>query len=213
SVLYLKGQTYNTYIKGVSIDGAGLAKTGLFLESFINNRFVNIDITGFTENGLKILAGGKPTGNYNIYNRFESINVTANYDGTNALYMDGVYELSNDTWISSFANCSFDASDVENGNGAYMKFVDSISLYMCKFLGSAAGMVFDARGNNDFPCGMGFYDCSLSSTQTIESNSDHIRKHYFYGYGTLSGEQLPDNSKLFGVTDTGELMSMDSLMS
>lgn len=212
AVLSVNGRISDVEISGVYLDGNGKAKCSLFLHSFAGSYFHNIFCYGFTEVGINILAGGSPTGNYNINNRFDTVGVYCAYDDTTALKIDGVYSQSNDTWLTTFTDCRFDTMQTGGSIAAHFKFVDSISFYRCHFncySKSSVGAVFDAMDNASFPCGMGFYDCSVSSTQVIEDSTHQIRPQYFYGFGTEDGEEIPSCSKLRGITDHGMFFNID----
>ena len=213
-MLILRGRISDCEIAGINLAGNGKAKTCLLLHSFAGSYFHNICAMGFTETGIKILGGSAPTGNYNITNRFESLGAYCLYDNTTALLIDGDYASINDTWLTVFTDCRFDTARSKNSVAAHFKFVDSISFYRCHFNtydDSSTGAIFDALNNNDFPCGMAFYDCSMVSHQVWEDENHRMRKQYFYGFGTYDNEQIPTNSKLIGFTDTGIPFNMDDL--
>jgi len=215
SMVYLAGRISDCEIGGIYFGGNNQAKTCLYLHAFSGCYFHNLMVIGFTDIGVKVMAGTKPTGNYNIYNRFESIGVFCLYDETTAILLDGDYSVSNDTWLTVFTDCRFDTAQSERSVAAHFKFVDSISFYRCHFntyKKSSTGAVFDALNNHDFPCGMAFYDCSMVSHQVLEDSTHKIRKQYFYGFGTYDNETVPTHSKLIGITDTGIPFNMDELV-
>lgn len=211
SVLYLVGRISDCELTGICLDANGKAENALYLHSFTGGHFYNLTLTGFTKMGLKIMGGNDPTGNYNIFNRFETIHVEATQDNTTCLFIDGT---ANDTWLTTLSDCSFDAGDYVNATAAHFRFVDSISFYRCRFKAkdaSSVGMVFDAFSVNLFPCGMAFYDCSVDSTKVLEDNTHQIRKQYFFGLKTSDGEPVPTNNKLIGVTDQGQTFNLDDV--
>ena len=213
-MLSLNGRISDCEIAGIYLFGNDRAKTCLELKSFSGGYFHNIKAMGFTDTGIKLLAGNEPTGNYNIYNRFESINVTCLKDGTTGILFDGNYSAHNDTWLTTVTDCRFDTAQSENSVAAHFKFVDSISFYRCHFntyKDSSVGAVFDALDNNLFPCGMAFYDCSMVSHEVWEDSAHTIRKQYFIGFGTYDNEKVPTHPKLIGVTDTGDFFNIDSI--
>ncbi len=214
AMIHLRGRISDCEISGIQLTGNNKAKTCLYLHSFAGCRFSNLVAIGFTDVGIKVMAGNAPTGNYNIYNRFESIGVYCLYDNTTAILFDGDYSVSNDTWLTVFTDCRFDTAQSKNSIGAHFKFVDSISFYRCHFNtynDSSTGAVFDALDNHDFPCGMAFYDCSMVSHDVWEDATHTIRKQYFYGFGTYDNERVPTHSKLIGITDTGEFFNMEGV--
>lgn len=214
NVISVNGLISDVKLEGLYVSGNLTAKNGVFLHAFIGLQMKDVRISQFTEKGLYILAGEAPTGNYNIYNRFENVNVTSGRDGAECLYMDGCYEASNDTWLTTFTQCVFDTQNGKGSYGAHFKFVDSISFYSCRFTAGeeSTGILFDALDNKDFPSGIGFYSCSVSSTKVLEDNDHSIRKQYFYGFSTSNGEMIPDHSRLIGITDTGIPFNFDDLM-
>lgn len=214
SVISVNGRISGVSLIGLEINANRQAKNGVVLKSFCGAQVINVRISQFTAKGLAIIAGNAPTGNYNIYNRFENIEVVSNVDNTIGLYMDGDWSVSNDTWLTTFTNCAFDVRSSENSSAAYFKFVDSISFYSCSFkkeAKSSNGIVFDASENKDFPSGIGFYDCSVASAKAIEAENSKIRGEYFYGFKTRNGEEIPEHYMLFGITDEGKPFNMDNL--
>lgn len=214
SVISVHGLIADVSIKGINVTGNLKAKNGIFLNAFCGLRMSDVRITQFTEKGLYILAGEAPTGNYNIYNRFENVNAVSGANGACCLYMDGCYEVSNDTWLSTFTQCVFDTSNGVGSSAAYFKFVDSISFYSCRFKAEegSSGIVFDALDNNDFPSGLGFYSCSVSSVKVLEDDEHRMRKSYFYGFSTSDGEIIPEHNRIIGITDTGIMFNMEDVI-
>ena len=213
-MLSLNGRISDCEIGGIYFAGNDRAKTCLYLSAISGGYFHNVKAMGFTEVGIKVIAGNQPTGNYNIYNRFESINSTCLTDNTTAILFDGNYDAHNDTWLTVVSDCRFDTAQSENSIGAHFKFVDSISFYRCHFntyKSSSIGAVFDALDNDLFPCGMAFHDCSMTSHEVWEDDAHNIRKQYFYGFGTYDNEKIPTHNKLIGITDTGEFFNIDSI--
>ncbi|MBR5768180.1 MAG: hypothetical protein IKX86_05880 [Clostridia bacterium] len=211
-VIRLNGRISDCEIAGIHVDCAQRAAVGIYLHSFTGCWFHNVMVHGFTDTGIVVLAGVAPTGNYNIYNRFESVGVFASLDETTCISFDGTYNVFNDTWLTVVTDCRFDTAKTKRSVAAHFKFVDSISFYRCHFNtydDSSTGAVFDALNNHDFPCGMAFYDCSMVSHKVFEDEKHKIRKQYFYGFGTYDNEQLPSHEKLIGMTDTGEFFNID----
>ena len=211
-MIRLNGRISDCEITGMHLDCAGKARTGIYLHSFTGGWFHNVMVTGFTDTGIVVMAGVAPTGNYNIYNRFESLGVFATLDETTCISFDGTYNVFNDTWLTVFTDCRFDTAKTKRSVAAHFRFVDSISFYRCHFNtydDSSTGAVFDALNNHDFPCGMAFYDCSMVSHKVLEDERHKIRKQYFYGFGTYDNEQRPSHEKLIGMTDTGEFFNVE----
>lgn len=201
-------------MEDLAINCNSRANIGLSMTAVSGTTLTDVKIQQFRAIGMEILGGEEPVGNYNIYNRFETVHVISSMDNTTCLLMDGVYTAHNDTWLTTFIDCSFDTASCANAIGAHFRFVDSNSFYRCTFGGSgenSVGMLFDAEGNNDFPCGMAFYDCSVSSTEVIETETDRIRTSYFYGFATSNNEVIPTHNRLIGITDQGVPFNMDSL--
>lgn len=213
-MLTLNGRISDCEVAGIYFNGNNRAKTCLNLNSFSGCYFHNIKAMCFTDIGIKVIAGNAPTGNYNIYNRFESVSVNCLNDKTTGILIDGNYSNHNDTWLSVFTDCRFDTTQSENSIAAHFKFVDSISFYRCHFntyKASSTGAVFDALDNHTFPCGMAFYDCSMTSHDVWEDSTHTIRKQYFFGFGTYDNERLPTHPKLIGITDTGKFFNVEDI--
>jgi hypothetical protein len=216
TVISIKGAIDSVHLEGFKIYCLGahgsMANTAIFMHSATGCLFRNIHMEQYALTGLWIMAGVAPTGNYNISNEFHQVSGISSINGHNGLLMDGVYSVSNDTWLSSFYNCRFDTFTAINANAGYFHFVDSCSFHRCHFVGNntdgvglsgCTGAYFNAVGNNGFPCGLNFHFCSILSTFVNESVSDKIRQITFEGYGTLDNEAVPTHPKLIGYTDTG----------
>lgn len=210
NMIEVKGSIKDFLLSGVTVDCAGKAKTGVTMTAFIGCAIRSSSIINFTKTGLVLMGGFAPTGNYNIYNQFENLNVFSAEDGAIGMLCDGDYVAINDTWLTTMTNCSF-VTTGKDSIGVHYRFIDSISLYNCEYSGTKYGILFDAVGNNDFPCGMAYYDCSISSIGVLESENNVIRKHWFFGLRTDSGEELPSDARLFGITDEGEKFNMNAL--
>lgn len=207
AILKVTGFINNVVIEGFQLMCNGMADFGIHITACQRSKFRNIEIFNPAFCGLGVIGGDAPTGNYNVYNDFEDILVTLYTLGSTGLCMDGNYSAQNDTWITSFDRCRFQAMEgAQNCTCARFLFVDSITFRRCHFTNydtTGYGVEFNAIGHNTFPCGIGFYDCSISSTIVVESDTDKMRPCYFIGHGTHDNEVLPTNPKLIGVTDTG----------
>ncbi|MDD4475193.1 MAG: glycosyl hydrolase family 28-related protein [Eubacteriales bacterium] len=214
SVIDVKGRISDCYIQSLYINGGSKAKNGLTLTAISGCIISNLKIIQFTEKGLVLMGGQAPTGNYNIFNRFESISSVTTLNNTTCLFIDGDYSATNDTWLTTFIDCRFDTHTTTNSVAAHFKFVDSISFYRCHFAKydeSSTGVIFDALDNHDYPCGMAFYDCSIVDTKVLEDSTHQIRKNYFYGFGTYDNEKVPPHNKLIGITDEGIPFNMPAI--
>lgn len=221
NMLLILGPIEGLHLEGFKLYGAGgnssatgsLVNTGIFLNGGVTgSTFTKITILFYTTVGMWVLAGGAPTGNYNIFNEFHQVNGISNVNGHIGLLMNGTYLVSNDTWISSFYNCRFDTNSANNATAGYFQFVDSINFHRCHFGGNNTGGVgqpgtigcyFNAVGNPGFPCGMLFEFCSILNTAVNENSTDKIRKITFQGYGTYDNETIPTHPSLIGYTDQG----------
>ena len=67
------------------------------------------------------------------------------------------------------------------------------------------GIVFDALEDDDYPVGIMSHICSVVDTRVVVDSSHHIRKNFFYGFGTHDGESIPTHPKLLGNNDKGHL--------
>ena len=214
SMVCVTGRISDVEIAGIYLGGNGKAEECLRLHSFAGSYFHNITAIGFTKIGINVMGGGYPVGNYNIYNRFESIASFCLYDGGTALKMDGDATNNNDTWLTVLTDCRFDCTQTKDSTAAHLAFVDSISFYRCHFSAynsESTGILFDAMSKPFFPCGIGFYDCSVTRIKIREDDAHQIRPQYFYGFGTEDGEEIPLDSRLRGITDHGETFNMDAL--
>lgn len=209
-MIEVKGSIKDFLLSGVTVDCAGKAKVGVHMTAFIGSAIRSSSIINFTKTGLVIMGGAAPTGNYNIYNQFENLNVFSAEDGATGMLCDGDYVAINDTWLTTMTNCSF-VTTGKDSIGVHYRFLDSISLYQCTYSGTKYGILFDAIGNNDFPCGMAYYDCSVSSMGIVENDDNVIRKQWFYGFRTDNGEEVPTDNRLFGITDEGKVFNMGSI--
>lgn len=206
TALNVRGRISDVHIENIHLACNFKAETGISLNSVSGINMKNVKILHFNDVGLAVIAGAAPTGNYNIFNEFDNVNVASNVDGTICLYMDGNYASSNDTWITSWRNCRFDTAGSNNSVSAWFKFVDSNSFYRCHFANygtGCTGIIFDALKNDQFPAGMAFYDCSVQNTVVYEDAAHKIRKNYFYGHGTYDNEVVPTHPNLIGFTDDG----------
>ena len=213
-VVRVNGRISDLLLQDICISGNNSAQIGLSITASSGMTIRDVRITQFSKTGLELMGGDLPTGNYNIANRFETLQIVATMNGTTCLLIDGVYDAHNDTWLTTLNNCSFDTSATTNSYGAIFRFVDSISFYRCQFGGKgegSVGILFDALKNKDFPCGIAFYDCSVSSTQVLEDETHQIRRNYFYGFVTSNDEEIPTHNRLIGITDTGTPFNMDEL--
>jgi hypothetical protein len=208
-MLAILGQISDVELNGILFSCNGNCG-GFYGTSFSGSTFKNLKIVNpnTSANGITILGGGTPTGNYNIFNVFENISIGLLSPNSVGLFMDGDYSVQNDTWISQFRNMRIEnVAGATNSTCAWFKFVDSISFYRCHFDNkpepTSNCIIFDALANHQFPAGMAFYDCSVNDTAVSEDGSHFIRKNYFYGFGTFDLETIPTHDNLVGITDDG----------
>lgn len=176
----------------------------------VRNVKINNPATG--SNGLGVIGGAAPTGNYNIFNEFDNVQITLFQPNCHGLYMDGVYGggAMNDTWLSTFTRLRIETvGGATNAVCARFRFVDSISFYRCHLDSgpepTSIGAVFDATGSDLYPGGIAFYDCSIKNTVVVEDGTHHIGVQYFYGFGTYDAEVIPTHANLRGITDDGRI--------
>lgn len=209
--LHLEG--FKLYCAGANSSASGsLVNVALSLQGgFTGCSFKKISMVFYSNVGLWIMAGGAPTGNYDIVNEFHQITGISNVNGHVGLLMDGVYAVSNDTWLTTFYTCRFDTFTATNAIAGYFKFVDSITFFRCHFVGNNTGGVglagcfgcyFNAVGNPGFPSGLAFHWCSVLTT-FVNETTDTMRKCTFEGYGTYDNETIPSSVRLIGYTDQG----------
>lgn len=160
------------------------------------------------EQGFQIMGGSYPTGNYNTFNKISRVHVKLTAPKSIGLYMDGNYSTSNDSWLTIFELFRTDiAQGATSAVGAWLKFADSCSFHRCHFVHdnepTGIGLILDALGNDGFPCGNAFYDCSIKDIVVYEDATHHIRPNFFMNHGTMDNETIPSHPKLIGVTDQG----------
>ena len=207
TVLTVNGRISDIEISNITVFADGNANNGIKITACSHSVFKHLYIYGCTNVGLGVYGGKVPTGNYNTFNEFKDIMVVINNQNAIGLEMDGVYSASNDTWISKFELCRFEATaNAVNCKCAVLKFVDSITFTRCHFVGCASsytGLTLDASNNADYPAGVEFHSCSISSINVIETATAKIRKNYFIGNGTYDLEKTVNNANLVGISDTG----------
>ncbi|WP_433705790.1 hypothetical protein [Paraburkholderia sacchari] len=210
-MLKFSGEMSDVTLENIEFYGNLNASIGVEFNAVSGLLMRRCQIAQFLNTGLYILAGNAPTGNYNIINEFHQVVTTSTNNGHQGLLMDGDYTDSNDTWLTQFFTCRFDTTSATGAIAAYFKFVDSCSFHRCHMTGNNTGGVglsgcfgayFNAVGNNGFPSGLAFYDCSILST-FVNETTDKIRVNYFYGYGTYDNEAIPTHPNLKGITDQG----------
>jgi len=201
-----RGKISNCDLKGIFLECRGLV-AGILITSGSGFSFDEVKIVNPKDRGFAIIGGGLPTGNYNISNDFKRISCALFLPNSIGLYMDGVYSANNDTWLSKFELCRFEAvAGATSAVCAWFKFVDSISFYRCHFVDyepTATGAIFDALANHDFPSGMDFISCSIKNTVVYEDGTHKIRPNYFLNHGTADNEVIPNHPSLIGTTDIG----------
>jgi len=207
ALIYVRGQVSDIQISDMMLYCNGQC-AGIAFVSVSGCLISRIKILFPKTVGVNIAGGAAPTGNYNVFNKFTQIHVALSIPNSIGLYMDGVYSAMNDTWITSFDLCRFEAvSGGTNAVCAWLKFVDSCTFTRCHFesngISGAIGAIFDAMNNADFPAGLGFYDCSMRTHVVYEDATHKIRKNYFYGFGTYDNEVVPTHTMLCGIADNG----------
>lgn len=209
----VRGRISGVEISRLAIDCASVGD-GVYLGAVSGSRFSDIKIIRPKNIGVAVIGGGAPVGNYNIYNVFENISVNLMVPNSKGLFMDGngFGDFNNDTWLTQFRNTRIET--VAGAFGAicaHFRFMDSCSFYRCHFEASpepsSTGLVLDALNNDGFPCGNGFYDCSVSSIQVLEDENHKIRKNTFLNHGTYDGEVIPAHPAIVGITDTGRVFN------
>ena len=212
AIIQVLGAISNIELKRLQLYCDGKATYGLHITACTNSSFENINIYNPTYCGIGLYGGKKPTGNYSINNYFKSIFVSLATSNTIGLDIDGIYKdgeinVYNDIWLSTFEICRFQIlNGAKNCTAAIFKFVDSITFKRCHFVSydnTGRGIEFSAIGHNEYPAGIGFYDCSIINTVVTESETDKMRKCYFIGNGSFDLEVQPTNEKLIGITESG----------
>lgn len=207
TIISVNGRISDVEISNFTIYADGNSNNGIKITACSHSVFKHLYIYGCVNVGLGVYGGKLPTGNYNTFNEFKDVMVVINNQNAIGLEMDGIYSASNDTWISKFDICRFEATaNALNCKCAVLKFVDSITFTRCHFIGYAnafTGLTLDASNNADYPAGVEFHSCSISSINVIETATAKIRKNYFIGNGTYDLEKTVNNVNLVGISDTG----------
>lgn len=208
-MLAINGQASDCEISGIFFACNGLCG-GISLTSVSGTKISNVKIVNPSQgaSAIALFGGTAPTGNYNTFNTFESINIALLSPSSIGILCDGNYAFQNDTWISTFSRVRVETvSGATNAVCAWFKFIDSCTFTRCHFdsqpEATSLGVVIDATANDGFPAGMAFYDCSIYNHAVYENGTNHIRKNYFYGFGTYDNETIPTHPSLCGITDTG----------
>lgn len=189
---------------------------GLFAQAFSGCRFSDLKIVNpaTNNNGMTLLGGTAPTGNYNVFNKFSNISIGLLSPTSTGLYIDGNYPAVNDTWLTTFELIRIETvAGATGARCAWFKFIDSCTFNRCHFDSkpepSSLGLILDASGNpgflNDYPIGLAFYDCSISKIDVIEDGLSKIGPTYFYGHGVNDIEVIPNHPRLFGITANGDI--------
>lgn len=203
------GAITNSYLQDMTVYCNLQANVAVKMTAACGIQMRNVVLSQYASIGLWLQGGDSPTGNYNINNEFHNVLCATTKDGSRGLFMDGNYTAINDTWLTSFYNCRFDTTSGSGSYAAYLRFSDSCSFFRCHFvgnypvIGASKGIMFDAVGNNQYPGGHVFHDCSIISTDVNESVSDKIGIMSFINYGIDDHEVLPAHANLKGFTIHG----------
>lgn len=208
-VFDFRGRICDVELSGMFIDCHGVGN-GVYAQAMTGGRISNVKISNPAVVGIGLIGGTTIGGNYNTQNIYENIHVDLMSPSSVGLLMDGngFGTVNNDNWLSQFHNMRIQTeAGATNAICANFRFTDSCSFYRCHFDSrnepTSTGLVLDATANDGFPCGNAFYDCSIYNHKVIEDANHHIRKNYFYGFGTYDEEQVPTHPMLVGTTDTG----------
>lgn len=189
---------------------------GIIARAFSGCVFSNLKITNPRSNtsAFQGLGGAAPTGNYNLFNKFQQIHIALFQPSSSGLYFDGDYSSVNDTWISMFELVRVETvAGATNATCARFRFIDSCTFIRCHFESSAeptsTGVVLDATNNpgggNTYPIGLAFYDCSIKNVSILETDTQKIGKCYSFGHGVFDNEVLPNHPNFCGVTADGRV--------
>lgn len=201
SAIRIDGKISDIEIKGVLIYCSTSPNAGIVASTICSCTFEDLKIINPLKYGMYLTGGNTIKGNNCSRNKFENIFIgllTANSIG---ISIDGDYSSMNDMWQSMFMNIRVE-SHKTGCTGLYLGFQDSCTFIRCHFVTYSTnftGIVFDGTGNDGYPAGNNFIDCSIANTKVIGD----IRKQTFVNYGTYDNEVIPTHSMLQGVTDTG----------
>ncbi|CAM2158927.1 Pectate lyase-like protein [Paraburkholderia tropica] len=208
-LLAFNGAITNSYVQDMTIYCSLQANVAVKMTAACGVQMRNVVLAQYVAIGLWLQGGAAPTGNYNIQNEFHNLLCATTHDGHRGLFVDGDYSAINDTWLTSFYNCRFDTTSASGSYAGYFRFSDSCSFYRCHFVGNypvvggSKGIMFDAVGNNQYPGGHCFHDCSIISTDVNENTTDKIGIMSFTNYGVDDHETLPSHTSLKGYTIHG----------
>ncbi|RKR42658.1 glycosyl hydrolase family 28-related protein [Paraburkholderia sp. BL17N1] len=203
------GAITNSYLQDMTVYCNLQANVAVKYTAACGIQMRNVVMSQYVAIGLWLQGGDAPTGNYNINNEFHNILGASTHDGHRAFFVDGNYAAINDTWLTSFYNCRFDTTSASGSYSGYFRFSDSMSFHRCHFVGDypavggSKGIMFDAVGNNQYPGGHVFHDCSIISTDVNENDTDKIGIMSFINYGVDDHETLPAHTSLKGFTIHG----------
>jgi hypothetical protein len=203
-LLSVNGRIADVTIEGLFLNGGDMVNTCLYLKA-VNGLVVReVSVKLFKETGI-YLVGGTGNGNGNNNLRFETVSSVTLLDNGKCIFIDGD-EKSLPTENCVFIDCRFDTHTTANSTAGYIRKATKTTFYRCHFArynNASDCLVLDASTSANYPFGNVFYDCSVGNIKVIETESNEIGNHFFYGHGTYDNEEVPAHRKLAGITDTG----------
>lgn len=210
-MLRVTGAITDVHLKGFKLYANLLAQGCLYLAAASGTQIENVSGNQYLNFGMWWHGGDSPTGNYNINNQINNCFFASTSNSHSGLFMDGNASVFNDTWLTSFNDCRFDTTNSSNSNAGYFAFVDNVTFSRCHFVGDTVsgvgepgcyGIYLNAVGNNSFPSGLAFKECSIIST-FVNETTDKIGIISFMNYGVDDHEIIPTHSMLRGFTVYG----------
>lgn len=211
SMLSVQGAISDVRLQGFKLYANLLAQGCLYLTASSGTQIENVTGNQYLSFGMWWHGGNAPTGNYNINNQINNCFFASTANNHTGLFMDGNASVFNDTWLTSFNDCRFDTTSSINSNSGYFAFVDNVTFSRCHFVGNNTagvgmsgcyGAYFNAVGNNAFPAGLAFKECSIIST-FVNETTDKIGIISLTNFGVDDYEHIPTHANLRGFTVYG----------
>lgn len=215
-------------IRGITLDCAGLANTGLNASHVTKSRFEELYVRRWLTTGIVLTAFPTPTNCYtgandnswidcSVEEPSGSSNVVAIKIGINASSPSNL-----DVARNTFTNCCFFAPDDSNSTCILLQFCDIITFIGGFTYSPGAGRAVGVRvipptGNLVFPSEIAFYNMPILGGVTIKNtwnpSGNSNRGLHFWPYNTADGSAPPTYSGggIHGITTDGWFLDGNQL--